>query len=439
MQFTTPRWRAAMPALVFFAVLLAQLPLILNPGYFSHDELQWAVRADDGYVFPWLDSGAFQYRPLTFNLWLWLSRHLFEQPHAFHAVPVAWGAGNAALLFAVARGFGVRTWPAVFGALSFALGPYAAYVHGWVGTLADLVWVACALVLAWSVQRTRSVAIAAAAAALLTATALLAKEAAFAIPPLLVVAWWFDGRKRTWLVAALAAGAVAALFLGFRFDALMQAPREGTQYALSLASVPLRWLEYQLFPPIFPLVETFTTLRRGFGLHVVIAGLLWLGLLAALWRAGPRYAAVFLLGGIAALLPVLPMGSSWNHYAYGFAALASMCVAAAWSGTTRAGRAAIAVFALLNLLHGLNVVRVMHDVGATQAVFSPALADILRDGGSAVRLRVATDAKPWVFQRLTHEIPRYDGVEIGGRVSIVDAPVAADYEIQADGRLRPLR
>jgi hypothetical protein len=97
------------------------------------------------------------------------------------------------------------------------------------------------------------------------------------------------------------------------------------------------------------------------------------------------------------------------------------------------------VFALLNLLHGLNVVRVMHDVGATQAVFSPALAGILRDGGSPVRLRVAPDAKSWVFQRLTHEIPRYDGVEIAGRVSIVEAPVAADYEIQADGRLRPLR
>ena len=89
MQFTTSRWRAATPALVFFAVLLAQLPLILNPGYFSPDELQWAVRADDGYVFSWLDNDAFQYRPLTFNLWMWLSWHLFEQPQAFHAVLVA--------------------------------------------------------------------------------------------------------------------------------------------------------------------------------------------------------------------------------------------------------------------------------------------------------------------------------------------------------------
>lgn len=439
MQVTTRHWHAAMPALVFFAVLLAQLPLILNPGYFSHDELQWAVRADDGHAFPWLGSDAFQYRPLTFNLWMWLSRHLFAQPQAFHAVLVAWGAGNAALLFAVGRRFGVRAWPAAFGALSFALGPYAAYVHGWVGTLADLVWVACALVLACTVQRTRNVAIAAAAAALLTATALLAKEAAFAIPPMLAVAWWFDGRKRTWLVATLAAGAVAALFLGFRFDALMHAPREGAQYALSLASVPLRWLEYQLFPPIFPLLETFTTFQRGFGWHIAIAGLLWLGLLAALWRAGPRYAAVFLLGGIAALLPVLPMGSSWNQYAYGFAALASMCVAAAWSATTRAGRAAIVLFALLNLLHGLNVARVMHAVGEAQAKFSPALADVLRQGGSPVRLRASPDAKSWVFQRLTHQIPRYDGVEIGARVSLVEAPAEADYEIQPDGSLRPLR
>lgn len=425
--------------LVFVATLLASLPLVLNPGYFSHDELQWAAAAEHAQWFPWAGIEAFQYRPLTFNLWLWLSQHLFAQPQTFHAVLVTWGAGNAALLYAIGRGFGIGMWPAALGALTFALGPYATYVHGWVGTLGDLIWLGCALLIVLLVQRLRSVVVAIVIAAVLTAVGLLGKEGAFAIPPLLAVAWWFDGRKPTWAAATLAAGAVAAAYLALRFSVLLHAPRVGEQYTLSVTHVPLRWIEYQLFPPIFPLFETFTTFGRGFGLHIAVAGLLWLGLFAALWRAGWRYAAVFMVGGVAALLPVLPLGSSWNHYAYGFAAVSSMCVAAAWSHTTRWGRVAIAVFALLNLLHGANVIRLMHKVGEVQAVFSPALADVVRARDGVVRLRPAPEAKEWIFKRLTHEIPSYRGVPIGDRVQLVGAREPADYVIQPDGQLQPLR
>ena len=37
-----------LPLLAFALVVLAQLPLVLNPGYFSHDELQWAAHAVAG-------------------------------------------------------------------------------------------------------------------------------------------------------------------------------------------------------------------------------------------------------------------------------------------------------------------------------------------------------------------------------------------------------
>lgn len=436
---TLPTAVLVQAVLVFAAALLAQLPLLLNPGYFSHDELQWAAMAAGGHVVSWTDITVFQYRPLTFNLWMFLSQQLFARPQAFHAVLVAWGAGNAALLYAVGRGFGVGVRPAAVGALAFAIGPYAAYVHGWTGTLGDLVWLSCALLIVLAVQHTRNVVIAAAVAATLTAVALLGKEAAFAIPPMLAVAWWFDGRRSTWAAATLAAGAIAAVYLALRFNVLLHAPRVGEQYTLNVAHVPLRWIEYQLFPPIFPLFETFTTFGRGFGLHIAIAGGLWLALVAALWRAGGRHAVVFLLGGMVALLPVLPMGSSWNHYAYGFAAVASMCVAAAWPHTARWGRVAIAMFALLNLLHGANVMRLMYSVGQVQAVFSPALAEVVRESGGVVRLRPAPGAKAWIFQRLTHEIPSYRGVPIGDRVRLVGAGEPADYVILADGHLQALR
>lgn len=66
-------------------VVLAQWLLVFNPGYFSHDELQWAVfaQAHRGCAFCnglWADMHAFQYRPLTFSIWMWLSQRLFAHP-----------------------------------------------------------------------------------------------------------------------------------------------------------------------------------------------------------------------------------------------------------------------------------------------------------------------------------------------------------------------
>jgi hypothetical protein len=433
------RLPAPAPWGVLLLAFLFQLPLVLNPGYYSHDELQWAARAVHGEWFAWSALDAFQYRPLTFNLWVALSKLLFATPMAFHAVLVLWGCANAALLCAIGRRFGMRPWAAAMGALCFALGPYATYVHGWVGCIGDLAWLGCALLVAWIALRARRVVVIAMAAAVLTAVGLLAKEAALAIPALAAVAWWFDvARRPRWLAVVLASGAVAALFLGLRADALLHAPREGAQYALSLANVPLRWLEYQLFPVLATRLETFTTFNAGVGKQILVAMLLWSALAWALWRAGARYLALFLLGGIAALAPVLPLGSAWNHYAYGFAAVASMSVAAAWKDAAQPARLAMVVFAGLTLLHGAVVMFGMYQVGRVQSVFSPALAQAVRAHGDApLRLRVVPGAKEWVFVRLTHDIPEYDGVAIGDRVRLVGAGESADAVVLPDGRLQP--
>lgn len=437
------------PAAVFALVLLAQLPLILNPGYFSHDELQWAAFAADGHPVAWTALREFQYRPLTFNLWMWLSRALFARPHAFHALLIAWGAANAALVCGVSRRFGMATGPAIVGALVFALGPYATYVHGWVGTLADLAWLSCALLCATIAVRHPRAWLAAVAAAALTTVGLLAKEAAVSIPAMLALAWWFDGRKRAWAGATLGAGGVTALYLALRIGVLLHAPRTGDQYTLDIGHLPVRWLEYQMYPAMPSLFETFNTLSRGFTSGVAAAMVAWCALLVVLWRSHPRLVAVFLLAGFAALGPVLLLGASFNHYAYGFAAITAATAAAAWMRAAPWARGVLALLALVSTWHGVNVMRQMRHVGEVQSVFSPALADVLRGDAGHVRLRVASDADGWIFQRLTHEVPSYDGVDIGDRVELVAADatapgmpvdgVPADFIIAADGHLLPPR
>lgn len=440
---TAPRPTRLLPV-VFALALLAQLPLILNPGFFSHDELQWAAQADvpAGQSLPWFSWTAFeiyQYRPLTFNLWLLLSRAWFDQPQLFHLVCVVWGSLNATLLAALGRRLGMAERPAAIGALVFALGPYAVFVHGWVGTMADLIWLGCALAIGVIVAGSERPWRAFAAAAVFTAIGLAGKEAAITIPPLLAVAWWFDARRPRWLFATVGAGLVVAAYFALRAEAMLQTQNEGAHYALSLWHPPLRWFEYQVFTPIPTVFETFSTLARGIDKRVAIAALLWLALCAALWRARPRLLALFLVGGAAALFAVLPLGSSWNHYGYAYSAITTMTVAAAWSTATRRGRAVIALMALSTLVHGAVVMLAMVRVGAVQAVFSPTLAHAVAQTRATtdapLRLRVAPDAKIWIFRRLTHAIPSYRGTPIGERVRLVEGDAPADFVIQPDGRL----
>ena len=441
-----PRHRFAQidpnPWVVVLIACLVQLPLVAAPGYFSHDELQWAWRAHTlGHVPWWDDRTTFQFRPLTFNLWMALSRALFEHPHAFHAVLVAWGAGNAGLLCAAGRRMGMPASLAALGALGFVLTPYAVYVHGWIATLADLIWVTCALVLANIVLRVPRPPSIAAAAFVITAIALLGKEAAAAIPVACAVAWWFDrDRRARWAAALIGSGVATAAFLLWRMPALLHAPRDGgSLYRPTLANIPVRWIEYQVFPTIVPLSEVQATFLRP--VPAIVSAVLWCFLFAALWEGNRRRAWLFVTGGLALLSPVLVLGLSANHYAYAFAALSALCVAAAWPAATRRGRIVIAAFAILTVLHGLFVMGRVLEVARVQSVFSPALARVVaaHPGDAPVRLRIGKNAKPWIFQRLTHEIPAYDGVPIGNRVHLVEPVAQADYEIEPDGTLLPLR
>jgi len=356
-------------------------------------------------------------------------------------VVVAFGAANAALLAIAVRRFGATAGVAASAALVFALGAYGAHTHGWVATLADLIWVACALGIVLNVQRGRSPAFVVCASFALTTVGLLAKEAAVVIPALLALGWWFFGRQRLWGWACLAAAVPVAIYLALRVGAILFSPREAANYGWSLAFIPQRWLEYQLFAPNPTKMEAGGTLARGFGDGRTIAAmLLWLALAWTLWRAGPRWLAGFVLAGAAALGPVLILAESANQYGYGFAAVTAAICAMAWPRVGRAGKAVLLLMAVLCLWHGANLVRRMHKTGEIQAVFSPALAEaVARTGDGVVRLRSADPSQRWIFDRFTHDIPSYRGVAIGDRVRLMQTGEDADYVIESDGRLTPLR
>ena len=438
--FPTPiRRDAPWAAVALVATALAlQAWLVATPGYFSHDELQWAARATAGVPAGWTDVDALQWRPLTFELWMALSRALFESPHLFHLAFAALGAGIALLLWTVLRAAGAPAGTAFAAALGFVASPYAMYVHGWVATLGDLLWTACALGTGLAALKARTTTRLAAVALVLMAAALLAKESALSIPGLAALLALLDGtRRRAWIVVTTAASAVALGYLALRYPAL-SAPAPGEAYAWQLANLPRRWIEYQLYSAQLRVFEVHNVLASTAG--AAVAGLAWLAATAALAVRGPRWLGAWLVGGAAALGPVLVLGQAASQYGYAYAAWCAGVLALAWPGTPRWGRLAIAGFALAVAAHGALVARQIHRVGTIEARFSRSVLEVLALRPDGI-LRVAPEpeADAWIFRRVTHAVPTYRGREYSPRIRLVGAGEPADVRIRADGSLVPAR
>ena len=271
------RWHAAhavaLAVLLFALVLLAQLPLILNPGYFSHDELQWAARAarrrhafavaaDDRRV----PVPAADLQPVAVAV--------AAPVRAAAGLPCgAGGLGRGQCGAAVRAGAPLRRGDVAGGArragvrarpvcgLRARLGRHARRPD--VGRAAR-----------WLVGLVRVRASAARRASPSPRAVLTADRRCWrrkrrsSIPALL--RWWrggSTGRKRT-----LAGGAAGvrrgrgAVSRRCACGVLLHAPRaRHASTRWSLAHVPLRWLEYQLFPPIPAACSRRShTLSRGF-------------------------------------------------------------------------------------------------------------------------------------------------------------------------------
>lgn len=443
---SSPLFRTARPLLLVWSLaVLGQALLALNPGYFSHDELQWGATADvaDGRALPWVgwaDVDTFQWRPLTFNAWLLLSHLLFDAPEAFHALWVALGAAVAAALAGLLQRLGATPRTAVAAGLLFALNPYAAYVHGWVGTLADLLWVGCGLALAHGLlslhQRAAAPATGALLAFVLTTLGLLAKEAALALPALLGLLWCLHRRERLLAGAVLGSGLAALVYLGMRLGTLLT-PAGPDAYSFTPEAVPRNALAYPLFL-LQPSAFEVGALWNASGLRLAVALGLWLMALVCLLRRAPRRAVLLVAGSGLALAPALPLGMPANQYGYGFSAWLIACAALAWPSLSRGGRGLLLGLALISTWHGLNVQREMRRIGELQAVFQPALVQALRTQPGPVRLLPAGPDQ-WIYRRLTHQVPAWRGEKIGERVRWAEAGETAAYRIGSDGRLSPAR
>jgi hypothetical protein len=442
----TDRLHPATPIRHLLAFVLALLfghwLLLNNPGWFSHDELAWAARADVATLAElpwqeWSDLDTFQYRPLTFNLWLLIAHALHDMPLWFHGLWVLLGMAIACLLRQTLRRCGIAPHTASIAALLFALNPYAAYVHGWVATLADLLWLGSGLLLAYWLSgrqahtaRSLHVLLIAATAAVI---ALLSKEAGVVLAPLAWLAWWQLGRPRHWLWAAIGLTVPTLLYLGLRLDVILYQPRPDGAYAWSLTTVPLNLAAYFLYALLPTTAEVSATLQTSLP-RLLVAGGLWLALLVVLARAGWHWLLTFVAGATLALGPVLILETPYNQYAYGASALVVALLALAWSRLGRAGRVLVLVIAALATWHGFNVQRLIHRVGHLQAQFTPSLQVALANTGEGeITLSIDRPGDRWIYARLIDDPLAYGSDQ--RRVRLVDAAEGSDWRAAYNGRV----
>lgn len=440
----THRW--LWPLLLLLAGTILQWGNLSNPGYFSHDELQWGefARVQNTAALPWVDPFDFsplQYRPLTFNLWLLISYFLFESPQIYHCLWVVFGSCNALLLYFILRRIRLDHAVSFSGALGFLLLPYSMYVHGWVGTLGDLLWLAALLFIVLLVlgakhdvsHRQRASRLL--TVAWLTIMALLSKESAITIPCFCVVCACLSKQRNIWWQAALTSSIPVVVYLALRFPALNEGSVDSS-YTWSASHVPKRWLEYQLYPYVPNLFEPGPIFNISLKRLMIAMGffLLFYGaVLRANWRLG-----LGLLAGSAALLgPVLLLTFSAAQYGYGFGAVLAASGAIGFSRLKhkKNWQSALLAASILTAWHGMRVQHKMHEVGIRQAVFSTQLAN-LASAAEATPLYLWTDSKySWAYQRLSHQIPGYQGIKHRRLILLTNDRMMASHIVEDDGSI----
>jgi hypothetical protein len=421
-------------------LLVLYLPLASNPGWFSHDELQWGIPAQVARVsdLPWVSWWAvesFQWRPLTFNLWLLASWALYATPESMHLLWLTLGACVGAMLFWVLRGFGTSRGVAAAAVFAFLANPFAVYVHGWTATLAELLWVGLALGIARVVLGAPRGArlIPALAGCIGSGLALMSKEAALAIAPLLLLAWWMSQRERRWGAACVGALLPSLAYLALRLSMLLFDPRPFDGYAWSLAAIPSRWFEMQTWPFLFTSFELTGVARASparLGVAVATAALL----VVAAWRADRRLAAIHVVGGAVAIGPALVLVQAYPQYGYAWSALACACLASAWPRLTLPWRAVLMLALLLSTWHGFNIQREMRRVGELERRFTPTIL-AAASLGVPLRLQVERAGDAWIYQRLLLPV---SGEAPDGSAQLVTDPARATHRIASDGRVVPI-
>jgi hypothetical protein len=411
---------------VLAAVLLLLLPVITNPGFFSHDEWQ---KHDDIARFGLLDylaryaslpRGAdfgHPVRPVSFAVQGLAAMFMAAAPAVTHLIDVMMHLGVVALIHAVlVRMTGDRrtAWAA---AMVFAVSPLAMPSVVWSAALMDRLYVLWGLLGLLAFERYVARGghpawlLAGAAAG---ALAVLSKETAIVLPGALF-AWAILQpqrlRERRFWAAAASWVLPGLLFLWWRLPALLNTlgGAGAASYTVSPWHIPQGVFLYFAFPFVPQLTEAVNWVFVP-GPSRLAAVAVHAALVAAIagargWRAAAAYLWVYFV----LLLPVLAIPSRGAHYLYGPGLAFAAGLAVLLSEFTRwpqRARWTLAACALaVSVVHTAQIHLFAHEVGVctSRAMATTQGAYVSAGRPAALHFTADADARGYMLHRVfTH-------------------------------------
>jgi hypothetical protein len=408
------RWRLA--GLALFSIV-GGLALVMNPGYFSHDELELLRAAQD----PQWDSvfapGAHDfYRPLSLAAKILLLRVAGGVPPLVHLASVLVHGANGALLYRLLRRNELGRAHASAAWILLSVSPLAAFATGWVAALDDLLATSFALLAliaatpAPGKTGTPAPFARTGAVGLATLAALLCKETPIVLPVLLLgLAWWRGYGEGRWHAAAIAA-VVVGFYLalqGPRLEATAARITGPSGYGFAFDAHILRHLgSYLLFPFAVTVREVQSLSGEASAGLLIVAGLVHAAVVAGLYAARPRWALAYIACYVLVLAPVLPLRKIETQYLYPAALPLAIGLAALVTGAGRRWLRAVGVLAaLLGALHAVRVGAYMRWCGEIQDRVLGALDACAGPPPGAIVIAIEPGSPDWVLRRAVHDRP----------------------------------
>lgn len=407
-------WGQLAPYLIILAAAVgATLPILANPGYFSHDEFQKLDHVTQhgliDYVRSYVrvtagDHFGVPVRPVSFLVQGLVALVMHDVPFAVHAADVLMHGLAACALFWLLTTIRFGRTQALLAALVFTASPLAMLSVGWPAALMDRLYVLFGLVAITA--GARYVLHRGSAAWLIgviggMSLAILSKETAAALPllsvPLLLLEPKLARTRRLWMVLLAAALPIAA-FLALRMPALVESvsgAAVASPYGATLVNVPVGLWVYFAYPFAVDVTEAgnwvFMTGNAVFwstAAHIALVALI-------ARRFGYRATAAYLLAYFALLVPVLPIEIKGAHYLYGaniaFSAAFGQLLRPSGSRFARLERLGAGVLLAIALLHALLLQVFVYGTGVCMSRASTSAEAIYLSTGRPGKLHVTPD------------------------------------------------
>ena len=378
--------------IIFLLGIFLNIGLALNSGYFSHDEMGWGDKAMVGSLadlpfYSILGWDEFHYRPLNFNLWLVLSYYFFDLPQVFHLVILMLGTLNSYLFYLIVRNETTVKLALPVVLFSF-IAPSIVFVNGWIGTIADIMWFqfCCISFLLFQLCRRSNSTVLLFFSLLFFILSLMFKETAVTFPGVIFIYVFYKTFgasfslpkkiKNIDIIFFSFTALIVLCYLILRFEFLF--PSNGGGYGNSIQNIPIRMLEYFIYPFLVSNIEIHGLFTQHSSLELFAAAGLHIFIIILFAKKNIISYCYYLAGYFVCISPMLILDMSLPHYMYGAGFFMSFILGLVYYNMN-IGKVFIISLAILLFFHSFNIQKNYLITGYYQSNFLTSLYTTMKN------------------------------------------------------------